>query len=136
MSILHFSGKFKYQPPIYNNEPGNTEKYFDSSINPDDVHKNITQGVEPLQYFEFEFSDVFIRRSPTTMELLLLMRKMILLICKKILLKGLLVDTAPHLERGRLFAGEIRILDLIMGKLEIAVQSDLFQTIKKKKMGG
>jgi hypothetical protein len=45
-------------------------------------------------------------------------------------LKGLLVDVSPHLERGRLFAGEIRIIDFMMGKLELAVQSDLFQTIR------
>lgn len=132
MSILHFSGKFKYQPPIYNNEPGNPEKYFDSSINPEDVHKNITQRVEPLQYFEFEFLDVFIRKITYSDGTTATDEKDDSLICKKILLKGLLVDTAPHLERGRLFAGEIRILDLLMGKLDIAVQSDLFQTIKGK----
>jgi hypothetical protein len=130
MSILHFSGRFKYQPPIYNNEPENTEKYFDSSINPEDVHKNITQGVEPLQYFEFEFLDVFIRKMTYSDGTTATDEKDDSLICKKILLKGLLVDTAPHLERSRLFAGEIRILDLLMGKLDIAVQSDLFQTIQ------
>ena len=132
MSILHFSGKFKYQPPIYNNEPGNPEKYFDSSMNPEDVHNNITQRVEPLQYFEFEFLDVFIRKITYSDGTTATDEKDDSLICKKILLKGLLVDTAPHLERGRLFAGEIRILDLLMGKLDIAVQSDLFQTIKGK----
>jgi hypothetical protein len=132
MSILHFSGRFKYQPPIYNNEPENTEKYFDSSINPEDVHKNITQRVEPLQYFEFEFLDVFIRKITYSDGTTATDEKDDSLICKKILLKGLLVDTAPHLERGRLFAGEIRILDLLMGKLDIAVQSDLFQTIQGK----
>jgi hypothetical protein len=136
MSILHFSGKFKYQPPIYNNEPGNPEKYFDSSMSPDDVQKNITKGVEPLQYFEFEFSDVFIRMITYSDGTTVTDEKDDSVICKKILLKGLLVDTAPHLERGRLFAGEIRILDLLMGKLEIAVQSDLFQTLRNIEFGG
>jgi hypothetical protein len=32
------------------------------------------------------------------------------------MLKALLVDTAPHLERSRLFA-EVRIMDLMMGNL-------------------
>lgn len=80
MSILHFSGKFKYQPPKYNNEPGNPERYFDSSISPEDVQKNITEGVEPLQYFEFEFLDV---RSLIATGLLLLMKKMMLSFVKK-----------------------------------------------------
>jgi hypothetical protein len=136
MSILHFSGKFKYQPPKYNNEPGNPEKYFDSSMSPEDVQKNITEGVEPLQYFEFEFLDVFIRKITYSDGTTVTDEKDDSVICKKILLKGLLVDTAPHLERGRLFAGEIRILDLLMGKLDIAVQSDLFQTIRNKEFVG
>lgn len=136
MSILHFSGKFKYQPPKYNNEPGNPEKYFDSSMSPEEVQKNITEGVEPLQYFEFEFLDVFIRMITYSDGTTVTDEKDDSVICKKILLKGLLVDTAPHLERGRLFAGEIRILDLLMGKLDIAVQSDLFQTIRNKEFGG
>ncbi len=136
MPILHFSGKFKYQPPTYNNEPGNPERYFDSSISPDDVHKNITQGVEPLTYFEFEFSDVFIRRITYNDGTSVTDEKNDPAICKKILLKGLLVDTAPHLERGRLFAGEVRVIDLMMARLEIAVQSDLFRTIRNEKDGG
>ncbi|HSF50936.1 MAG TPA: hypothetical protein VLA74_09280 [Nitrososphaeraceae archaeon] len=45
-------------------------------------------------------------------------------------LKGLLVDVSPHLEKGRLYAGEIRIIDFLMEKLELAVQSDLFKIIR------
>jgi hypothetical protein len=45
------------------------------------------------------------------------------------MLKGLLVDVAPHLLRSRLFAGEFRIVDLMMGKLEEGFESDLFKTI-------
>jgi hypothetical protein len=61
MSILHFSGKFKFQSPFYNNDPWNPEKYFDDAIKPNDV-KKITSGVEPLKYFEFEFQDVTVRK--------------------------------------------------------------------------
>src|SRR5580765_1245707 len=136
MSILHFSGKFKYQPPRYNNEPGNPERYFDESINPDDVQEKITQGTEPLQYFEFEFFDVFVRKITYNDGLSVTDSKDDPVICKKINLKGLLVDTAPHLERGRLFAGEIRVLDLLMGKLELAVQSDVFTTILNDQISG
>lgn len=136
MSILHFSGKFKYQPPKYNNEPGNPERYFDALLSPNDVHENITEGVEPLQYFEFEFSDVFVKKITYEDGTFVTDEKDDSVICKKINLKGLLVDTAPHLERGRLFAGEIRILDLFMGRLELAVQSDLFRTIVNDEIPG
>jgi len=136
MSILHFSGKFKYQPPRYNNEPGNPERYFDASLSPDDVHEKITQGTEPLQYFEFEFFDVFVRKITYEDGTSVTDEKDDSVICKKIHLKGLLVDTAPHLERGRLFAGEIRVLDLLMGRLELAVQSDVFTTIVNDEIGG
>jgi len=43
---LHFSGKFKNQPPLYNNEPSNREIPYDYRKTPDDV-KKITEGVEP-----------------------------------------------------------------------------------------
>src|SRR6476619_6900365 len=129
MTLLHFSGKFKFQPPIYNNEPGNPERYFDGSITPREVHEKITAGVEPLKYFEFEFSDVFIHRITYSDGTCVTKDSEDPIIGKKILLKGLLVDTSPHLERGRLYAGEFRVLDVFMGKVELAVQSDLFQII-------
>jgi hypothetical protein len=73
---------------------------------------------DPLKYFEFEFSDVFVRRityddgktaddsihDPV--------------IDKRVILKGLLVDHAPYLETGRLFAGEFRVQDV---RLKIAI---------------
>jgi len=130
MTLLHFSGKFKYQPPFYNNEPGNPERYFNGSITPKEVHEKITAAVEPLKYFEFEFSDVFIHRITYKDGTYATNDSDDPIIAKKILLKGLLVDTAPHLERGRLFAGEVRVLDVFMGKVQLAVQSDLFKIIK------
>ena len=134
MTLLHFSGKFKFQPPIYNNEPGNPERYFDGSITPREVHEKITSGVEPLKYFEFEFSDVFIHKITYNDGTYATNDSDDPIVGKKILLKGLLVDTSPHLERGRLFAGEFRVLDVFMGKVELAVQSDLFKIIKNDKV--
>ena len=136
MPILQFSGKFKNYPPYYNNYPWNQERYFNSDLSPDDVKAKITNGVEPLQYFEFEFSNVYINKityddgtsksDPSDDPI----------IGKQIKLKGLLVDTSPHLERGRLFAGEIRIIDLLLAKLTMAVQSDLFRSIRDTKAKG
>jgi hypothetical protein len=130
LTILHFSGKFKYYPPIYNNEPRNSEKYFNPQIDPETVKRKITNRVDPLKYFEFEFSDVYIRKVTYNDTSFSTEKNQDEIIGKKILLKGLLVDVSPHLERGRLFAGEIRIIDFMMGKLELAVQSDLFETIR------
>ena len=36
---------------------------------------------------------------------------------KRLMLKGLLVDVAPHLERSRLYAGEVRIVDIYDGEI-------------------
>ena len=35
-----------------------------------------------------------------------------------------------HLIRGRLFAGDIRIVDFVLAKLNLGVQSDLFKTVR------
>jgi hypothetical protein len=130
LSILHFSGKFKFYPPIYNNEPRNPERYFNATLEPQTVLTKITDGVDPLKYFEFEFLNVYVTKVTYDDGSLSLKKKEDPIIGKKVILKGLLVDVSPHLERGRLFAGEIRIIDFIMGKLELAVQSDLFKTIR------
>ncbi|HKG30087.1 MAG TPA: hypothetical protein VKA91_02350 [Nitrososphaeraceae archaeon] len=129
MPILHFSGKFKNQPPLYNNKPSNVEQPFDDR-NPDEVKKSVTERVEPGEYFEFKFHDVFITKvtyddGTSTKE-----KENDAVIGKRLILKGLLVDTAPHLLRSRLFAGEFRIIDLLMGKLEEGFESDLFTTIR------
>jgi hypothetical protein len=129
MPILHFSGKFKFQSPFYNNNPWNPEKYFDDAIKPKDV-KKITSGAEPLKYFEFEFQDVILRKLTYDDGTSCNDPKEDALIGKKILLKTLLVDTAPHLQRGRMFAGDIRIMDFFIGKMELAAQSDVFITIR------
>lgn len=130
MPILHFSGKFRSYPPLYNNYPLMPEKYFDPGISPDDVKRKVTEGVEPLQYFEFEFYNSYVQKvtyddGSSTSD-----SKKDPIIGKEIRFKGLLVDVSPHLIRGRLFAGEIRVVDYILGKLNLAVQSDLFRTVR------
>ncbi|HYY86743.1 MAG TPA: hypothetical protein VE594_06530 [Nitrososphaeraceae archaeon] len=130
MPILHFSGRFRSYPPLYNNYPWNPEKYFDPDLSPDDVMQKVTEKVEPLQYFEFEFFDVYIRKITYNDGISTTSEKDDPLIGKEIKLKGLLVDVSPHIEKGRLFAGELRIIDFILGKLNVAVQSDLFRTIR------
>ena len=129
MPILHFSGKFKNQAPLYNNIPSNTERYFDDSTPVKTVKENITGAVDPVEYFEFTFHDVFIRKVTYSDGTSVNEKEKDAVIGKRLMLKGLLVDTAPHLLRSRLFAGEFRIVDLMMGKLEEGFESDLFTTI-------
>jgi len=130
LPILHFSGKFKTQPPLYNNTPYNTEKYFDEEITPKIAKKEITYGVEPLEYFEFKFHNVNIKMVTYDDGMSISRKEEDVLIGKQVMLKGLLIDTAPHLERSRLFAGEVRIIDLMMGKLEEGFE--LFVVIRVK----
>lgn len=132
MPILHFSGKFKNQPPLYNNLPSNTEAYFDDSTPVKTVKDNITEGVDPVEYFEFAFLDVFIRKVTYDDGTSVNEKEKDAVIGKRLMLKGLLVDTAPHLLRSRLFAGEFRVIDLMMGKLDEGSESDLFTTIRVK----
>jgi hypothetical protein len=128
MAILHFSGKFKFHVPLYNNIPSREELEFNSQIEPKESHKNF--GVDPLQYYEFEFLDVFVSKITYDDGTSTLNPKNDPIIGKKVLLKGLLVDVAPHLEIGRLFASEFRVVDFLMGKLAVALQSELAKNIK------
>jgi hypothetical protein len=128
MAILHFSGKFKFHVPLYNNIPYHEELEFNSQIEPKEVHKNF--GVDPLQYYEFEFLDVYVSKITYDDGTSTVSPKNDPIIGKKVLLKGLLVDVAPHLEIGRLFAAEFRVIDFLMGKLDVAVQSELAKNIK------
>ena len=134
MPILHFSGKFKNQPPLYNNLPSNTEKYFDDSMPKEVVKERITEGVDPVEYFEFKFHDVFITKVTYDDGTSSNEKENDAVIGKRLILKGLLVDVAPHLLRSRLFAGEFRIIDLMMGKLEESFESDLFTTIRAEEI--
>lgn len=130
LPILHFSGIFKNQPPLYNNTPYNTEKYFDEGLTPEIVKEEISQGVEPLEYFEFKFHNVSIKMVTYDNGISVYEKEKDAVIGKRLMVKGFLIDTAPHLERSRLFAGEVRIIDLMMGKLEEGFESDLFTTIR------
>jgi hypothetical protein len=136
MPILHFSGQFRSHPPLYNNQPLQPEKYFDANMSPDEVKEKVTGKVDPLQYFEFEFYDTYVKKVTYDDGTFVYDEKSDSMIGKEVMLKGMLVDVSPHLIRGRLFAGEIRVLDFIMARLEMATQSDLFTTVRGPNTGG
>jgi hypothetical protein len=151
MPILHFNGEFSFQPPFYNNNPSNDAREadpidldhpreddpmhsvkFDSSLSQDQLQKRM--GCDPLKYFDFAFSNVSVSRitydDGTSTD------KDDLIIGKPILLRGLLVDVDPHLERGQLFAAEVRVVDTLIGQLNKAVQSELHTSIRIAGGGG
>lgn len=121
---------FRSYPPLYNNYPLLPEKYFDPNISPDDVKKKVTEGVEPLQYFEFEYHHTYVQKVTYDDGTSTSDPRKDPIIGKEIRLKGILVDVSPHLIRGRLYAGEIRVIDFVLAKLSLAVQSDLFRTVR------
>ncbi len=151
MPLLHFNGQFSFQSPFYNNNPRNDARKkdpinldhpkekdpmhfvkFESTLSTEQLQKRI--GCDPLRYFDFEFLNVHVSR--ITYDDGTLTDKDDLIIGKPILLKGLLVDVDPHLERGQLFAAEVRVVDALIGQLNKAVQSDLHTSIRNGDNGG
>ena len=150
MPILHFNGKFKFQLPFFNNRPDNDARDDDAydleignkelkvkfneksaDLSSDEVHQRLL--CDPTKYFEFEFSNVVVNRityddgSSHEEE-----KEEDPVIGKSVLLKGILVDLAPHLQRGRLFAAEVRVTDILIGKLNKALQSEVQRNIRIK----
>src|SRR5437867_9858835 len=75
MPFLHFSGNFKFQVPYFNNDPQHDaldtehDTLDGKHVRYDSVTQNYSKDqvrdllwCDPLKYFEFEFSDVFVRR--------------------------------------------------------------------------
>jgi hypothetical protein len=147
MPILHFSGRFKFQLAYFNNYPKNDARNkgaydkqlndeklkveFDPILSQDQVHERLL--CDPTKYFEFEFSNVKVTRityddGSNTDEKENNNKEPI--IGKSVLLKGMLVDLAPHLQRGQLYAGEIRITDTLTGRVSKATQSSVQKSIR------
>jgi hypothetical protein len=148
MPILHFNGRFKFQLAYFNNRPDNDARGDDSydlqlgnkelkvkfnekskDLSREEVHQRLL--CDPTKYFEFEFSNVIVSRityddgSNTD-------RKDVNepIVGKLVFLKGMLVDLAPHLQRGQLYAGDIRITDTLIGRLNKAIQSNVYRNIR------
>src|SRR5215217_3089591 len=114
MPVLHFSGKFKFQLAYFNNNPKNGARKEDAydlqfdnkelkvKFDPDLTHEQLHERLlcYPTKYFEFEFSNVKVTKityddgSNTEGK-----DNNDPIIGKSVLLKGMLVDLAPHLQR-------------------------------------
>jgi hypothetical protein len=151
MPILHFSGNFNFQVPYFNNQPQNDARNpdaydlligdknlkvkFDDSLTPAEVHQRLL--CDPTKYFEFEFSEVYVRRI-TYDDGSCTDRDGIYdpIVGKRVMLKCLLVDISPNLERGQFFAGEFRVVDAMIGKVNRALQSKVYTNIRSEDAGG
>jgi hypothetical protein len=145
MPVLHFSGKFKFQLAYFNNNPKNDARKEDAydlqfdnkelkvKFDPDLTHEQVHERLlcDPTKYFEFEFSNVKVTKityddgSNTEGK-----DNNDPIIGKSVLLKGMLVDLAPHLQRGQLYAGQIRITDTLIGRIGKAIQSHVQKNIR------
>lgn len=148
MPILHFSGRFHFQLPYFNNNPKNDARKknaydlqlenknlkvgFNSELDQDEVHERLL--CDPTKYFEFEFTNVKVTRisyddGSTSYDN---NNNNDPIIGKIVLLKGMLVDLAPHLQRGQLSAGKIRIVDTLIGRIKKARQSTVQRSFRVK----
>src|SRR5215212_3743084 len=111
MPILHFNGQFKFQLAYFNNRPDNDARGDDSY--------DLQLGNKELKVkFNEKSKDLSRKEVHET------------IIGKLVFLKGMLVDLAPHLQRGQLYAGDIRITETLIGRLNKAIQSNVYRNIR------
>jgi hypothetical protein len=118
--VLHFSGRFRFQNPAYNNDPGNGPIRYDPSTPRDEV---ITIcGCNPSRYCDFRFEDVAVNLATyadgTTDD------DSDPAVGQPLVLKGFLVDVSPSSINARLFAGRLGVGTALDGWLDPADQSD------------
>src|SRR5262245_20279488 len=124
--VLHFSGRFLFDMPGYNNSTARGPVRFD----PSRPRKEVIAlcGCNPSRYFEFSFADVKVTQvtyrdgstnwagDPV--------------VGLPVALKGFLVDVSPSSINARLFAGRLRLGTAFEGRLATADQSLAFSKVR------
>lgn len=131
MSIIHFQGRFVFQMPEYNNSPANdvmtdSDARFDSSLHEEDVYEIC--GCDPAHYFELTFRSVNVnqvtyRDGSTAIE-------GDSVLGQRIRLNGIMTDVSPSAVGTQLFAATMKVGNLLSGKLQKAIQSDLRTNVR------
>ena len=132
LPIAHFSGKFHFQMPGYNNDPRNPGLPFDTAAPKDQVMN--TCECDPAGYFEFlldcrimsiTYQDGVVatdsRGDPA--------------IGQQLALTGLLVDVSPSAICAVLHAGQITVGTFLTGQVPPAFQSDLRLCVRPEGFG-
>jgi hypothetical protein len=129
LSIIHFQGRFVFQMPEYNNSPANdvmtdSNARFDSSLHEEDV----PCGCDPAHYFEFTFRSVNVNQVTYRDGSTAVAGDSIL--GQRIRLNGIMTDVLPSAVGAQLFAATMKVGNLLSGKLQKSIQSDLRTNIR------
>ena len=124
--VLHFSGRFRFQMPEYNNDPTGKGVSFDPSLAADDVKKIC--GCDPSKYFEFSFFDVSVRQ--VTYGDSSVATSGDAMIGVPLALDGFMVDVSPTAICAQIFCTRFRLGGLMQGALSKGIQSDLRLNIR------
>lgn len=125
--VLHFSGRFRYESPTYNNTPLAPKAPFDPSQRRDKVIT--TCGCNPSRYFSFRFEDVLVTR--ITYRDGSTAQGDDSMLGQPVKLDGYLVDVSPSSVNARLFAGQWSVGEVLEGRLDLADQSTVRLSIRK-----
>ncbi len=126
MEVLHFSGRFVFQMPLYDNDPTNEKVDFDANAKTDDVFKIC--GCDPSRYFELNFRNVRVNQvtytdgTSTT--------KDDSIVGQRIFLNAIMPDISPSAVCGQLYAATLKVGNLLSGSLSHVTQSDLRTNIR------
>jgi hypothetical protein len=124
--IAHFHGKFQFHMPQYNNAPRNPGVPFDPTLARAAVLRLC--GCDPAHYFEFRFLDVKITQ--ITYQDGTVATESDPVIGQAVELAGLLPDVSPSAICAQLYAGRLRVGNLLQGSVRKAIQSDLRLNIR------
>jgi hypothetical protein len=130
--ILHFSGKFRFHMPRYNNSPRKQGEAF----KPQDPKPQVMRlcGCNPAHYFDFEFLDVVATQVTYRDGTQAVTGDAVL--GAHVRLVGLLPDVSPSAICALLFAGRLQLGGVLGGKVSTAIQSHLRLSIRPLPWGG
>jgi hypothetical protein len=126
MQVLHFSGRFVFQMPLHNNDPTNKKVEFDPNAKTDDVFR--VCGCDPSRYFEFYFRNVRVNQATYTDGTSTVKDDSI--VGQRLFLNAIMPDVSPSAVCGQLYAGTLKVGNLLSGSLYHATQSDLRTNVR------
>jgi hypothetical protein len=112
--------------PLHNNNPTNEKVDFDANAKTDDVFHIC--GCDPSRYFELNFRNV--RVNQVTYADGTSATKDDSIVGQRIFLNAIMPDVSPSAVCGQLYAGTLKIGNLLSGSLSHATQSDLRTNIR------
>lgn len=132
LPTAHFSGKFHFQMPGYNNSPRNLGLSFDPAVPKDNVMN--TCECDPARYFEFrvdcQIASITYRDGTSSAD-----AASDPAVGKSVALTGFLVDISPSAICAVLHAGRLTVDGILAGTVPPAFQSDLRLCVRPEGFG-